>query len=552
MKEDTPETFSITSIEFIFRRPWIFISSIIIIMSLVHAKVSLDPLEYESQAVLSFETREEESPANRNAERKLLSIKKNLVSKALLGDNIRAIMKEVWPYLNERENPVEYNKTLEGLRDPKKGIEIGDDKKIPANLLELSYRNADPEISYKVLQAIINGIKRENKRGIEEKIEAKLDFLRDQRKFYKDKLNDMNKQIADIKNELVERFPELTDREKDLIAGIGVKGKSAIVGQGSLETYVMYDEMLTKLNIELLEAQKKKENLEKHIEEGTLVPRPKTTRTAKKTEKDIFVEKYEKAIADKELQVAELLARGYTRDHPEAKKIQTEINRLKIMTGERVSTLREEGLGLDDEAAQAAAIEKNLAEMEEIDFEIEAMESKINLIKEYRKQSQEQLKPRVGSGIDVYEKVEKLKELQKESEINEGYYLDIRKQLEEAELKARLEKEEAGFKIDVIEEPSVPLNPISYQKVKLLMLGFIISLMVGSGLAYFVDSLDNSVRSAKELRELINLPVLASIDRLNTTQEIMAKRVQRNTVIVCLFIFVIVSKILVKLFVTIF
>jgi len=521
-------------------------------MSLVHAKVSLDPLEYESQAVLSFETREEESPANRNAERKLLSIKKNLVSKALLGDNIRAIMKEVWPYLNERENPVEYNKTLEGLRDPKKGIEIGDDKKIPANLLELSYRNADPEISYKVLQAIINGIKRENKRGIEEKIEAKLDFLRDQRKFYKDKLNDMNKQIADIKNELVERFPELTDREKDLIAGIGVKGKSAIVGQGSLETYVMYDEMLTKLNIELLEAQKKKENLEKHIEEGTLVPRPKTTRTAKKTEKDIFVEKYEKAIADKELQVAELLARGYTRDHPEAKKIQTEINRLKIMTGERVSTLREEGLGLDDEAAQAAAIEKNLAEMEEIDFEIEAMESKINLIKEYRKQSQEQLKPRVGSGIDVYEKVEKLKELQKESEINEGYYLDIRKQLEEAELKARLEKEEAGFKIDVIEEPSVPLNPISYQKVKLLMLGFIISLMVGSGLAYFVDSLDNSVRSAKELRELINLPVLASIDRLNTTQEIMAKRVQRNTVIVCLFIFVIVSKILVKLFVTIF
>jgi len=549
MKEETPETFSITSIEFIFRRPWIFVSSIVIIMSLVHAKVSLDPLEYESQAVLSFETREEEGPGNRNAERKLLSIKRNLVSKALLGDRIRGIIKEVWPYLNERENPIEYNKILGKLRDPKKGIQIKDDKKGPASLLDLSYRNSDPEISYKVLQATIDAIKRENKRGIAEKIESKLDFLRDQRKFYKDKLNDINKQIANIKSELIERFPELTDRERDLIASIGVKGESAIVGQGSLETYVMYDEMLTKLNLELLEAQKKKESLERHLEKGILPP---TVKSPKKKDKDIFVEKYSKAIADKELQIAELLARGYTRSHPEAKKIQAEINRLKIMTGERVSVLKEEGMGLDSQAAQAAAKEKILGNIEEINFEIEALESKINLIKEYRKHSQEQLKPKRGDGANIYEKVENLKELQKESEINEGYYLDIRKQLEEAELKARLEKEEAGFKIDVIEEPSVPLNPISYQKVKLLMLGFIIALMVGSGLAYFVDSLDNSVRSAKELRELINLPVLASIDRLNTSQEIMAKRVQRNTVIICLFIFVVLSKVLVKLFVTIF
>jgi hypothetical protein len=544
MKEETPEAFSITSIEFIFRHPWIFISSVVIIMSLVYGKVSLDPLAYESKAVLSFERGE--AASDKFAERKLTSIKRNLVSKVLLGENIRGIIKKVWPDINEEKDSVEYNELLEELRDPKNGIQIGHDKKTPPSLLELSFKNKDPEICYKVVQATVDAIREENRRTIEGKIEARLNFLRDQIKFYKDKLDTITKEMKGIKDGLIEKFPELSEREKDLVAGIG-GGEAGLIKQGTLETYVMYDEMLAKLNIELLEAQKKKENLERHLESGKLIPRLRSRKTA---DEDVFVDQYSKAIAGKELQIAELRARGYTENHPQIKKIQTELQRLRIMTGERIGTLREEGSEPLDETA---AKEKILTEIEEIDFEIEALESKINLIEEYRTLSKEQLKTApAGEKDNIQIAVTKLQELEKEKEINERYYLDIRKQLEEAELKARLEKEEGGLTIDIIEEPSVPLNPISYQKVKLLMLGFIISLMVGSGLAYFVDSLDNSVRSAKELRELFNIPVLASIDKICTPKEILAKRVRRNTIIISLFIFVILSRIFIKLLLAIF
>lgn len=544
MPENAPETFSITSIEFIFRRPWLFISSVVIIMSLVYSKVSLDPLEYESKAVLSFETAEDSS-SDRFSEKKLVRIKTNLVKKALLGDSIRSIVREVWPEVGEQEYPSEYNKLLENLRSPKKGIQIVDEKKSPPNLLELSYRNEDPEVCYKALLTTIDAIKRENKRETEEKMEAKLSFLRDQLEFYREKINLMNKEISDIRDELVQRFPELTEREKDLVAEIGVKRQSGLVKQGSLETFVMYDEMLTKLNLELLEAEKNKENLEKRLKSGTYIPKVRPEK--KSTQQDIFVGEYSKAIVNKELQIAELRSRGYTQNHPEVRKIQLQIDRLKTMTGERLTSLEEEdGSGLYE---REVAKEKAVSEIEEINFQIESLEDKINLIEERRKISQEQLKPVEGEGkSNVYERTGRLKDLQNEYQINEGYYLDIRKQLEEAELKARLEQEEAGFKIDVIEEPLVPLDPISYQKVKLLMLGLIISLMVGSGLAYFVDSLDNSVRSAKELRDLLSIPVFASIDRMNTAKEIMTKRVHRNTIIIILFIFVILSKILVKFF----
>jgi uncharacterized protein involved in exopolysaccharide biosynthesis len=547
MREEAQETFSITSIEFIFRHPWIFICSVVVIMSLIHAKVSLDPVEYESKAVLSFEMGED-AASDRAAERKLTSIKKNLFSKALLGESIRGIIKEVWPDISEKKEPNKYNKLLERLRSPKSGIQKVSDKKTLPNLLELSFMHEDPEVCYKVLQATIDAIKRENKKAVEEKIDARLDFLKNQLKFYRNKLNTINKEMADIKNELVERFPELTERERDLITAIGSKGEKELAKRGSLETYVMYDEMLTNLNLELLEAQKKKESLEKHLKNGTAIPRLK--RVKRTDDKDIFLGEYSKAIASKELEIANLIASGYTRNHPQVTKIQNEINRFRELMDERIRKLESEAPeGLTEDTS---AKEKIMADIEETEFQIDAIKSKINLINEYKKQSEEQLKPRGDKESDVYERVEKLKELEKEGEINERYYLDIRKQLEEAELKARLEKEEAGFKIDVIEEPSVPLNPITYQKVKLLMLGLIISLMVGSGLAYFVDSLDNSVRSAKELRELFNVPVLASIDKMNTAKEIIMRRARRNTIIIVLFIFVVLSKILVKLFSVIF
>lgn len=546
MPENTPETFSITSIEFIFRRLWLFISSVVIIMSLVYAKVSIDPVEYESKAVLSFEMGEE-AAADRFADKKLASIKKNLVSKALLGDNIRSIIRGVWPEIDETREPVKYNELLEMLRHPKKGIQIDDDKKIPPNLLKLSFKSDDPETCFNALQTTIAVMKRENKKAIEDKTEASLTFLRDQLKFYKDKLNGLNGEATGIQDELVERFPELTERERDLVSGIGVQGEKGLVKQGSLETFVMYDEMITKLNLELLEAQKKKENLKKHLEKGTLTPRLKS---AKRPDEDIFVGEYSKAIANKELQIAELVAGGYTKNHPEVKKIQSQINRLRTMTGDRMTALKEEKPGGYD---QDATKERVLSEIEEVDFQIESLKSKINLIKDYRKVSRDQLKGGEGDGkSNVHELVARLKELEREKEINEGYYLDIRKQLEEAELKSRLERDEGGFKIDVIEEPSVPLNPISYQKVKLLMLGMIISLMVGTGLAYFIDSLDNSVRTAKELRELFSVPVLASIDRMNTNQEIIAHKVRRNAIIAGLIVFVILSKILFKVFSAIF
>ncbi|MCQ9206653.1 MAG: hypothetical protein NG740_02070 [Omnitrophica bacterium] len=545
MKEDTPETFSIKSVEFIFRHPWIFLSSVVIIMSLVHAKVSLDPVEYESKAVLSFEI-EEEGISDRWAEQKLTRIKKNLVSKILLGDSIRSIVKQVWPDLSEEKDPIEYNELLEMLRGSKDGIRIGEDKKDPANLMELSFRDSDPEICYIVLQATIDAIKTENKRAAEEKIETKLEFLRNQIKFYKGKLNTINKEMTEIKNELVERFPELTEREKDLVAGIDGRREGGLAKQSSVETYVMYDEMLTKLNLELLEAQQKKETLKRHLESGTMAPKIKSS---KSPEKDVFIEQYSKAAASKELEIADLMAGGYTKEHPEVRKIRNEMNRLKALTRERMSALRSEGPEFIDENI---AKEKVASEIGEVNFQIEAIKSKINLTEESREVSREQLKSREGKESNIYERVERLKELKKENEINEGYYLDIRKQLEGAELRARLEKGKGGFKIDIIEDPSVPLSPVSFEKTKLLMLGFIISLMVGTGLAYFIDSIDNSIRSAKELRELCNVPVLASIDKICTAQEVIMTRVRKNTIIITLIVVVVASRILVKLLAVVF
>jgi capsular polysaccharide biosynthesis protein len=141
----------------------------------------------------------------------------------------------------------------------------------------------------------------------------------------------------------------------------------------------------------------------------------------------------------------------------------------------------------------------------------------------------------------------RLMDLRNEKEVTQRYYNDMRQQLEGAELKSRMEKEEAGIEISIIEEPKVPLEPIPTQKGKTVFMGFIIALAAGAGLAYLVDSLDRSVKSSPELRHLLHIPVVGVIDRINTNYDMKITKVRRNTIIISLLVFAILSNVIFRL-----
>lgn len=538
--EESSNIISLESIEFVFRHPLLVISTIIVMFNLISSYVSGKPLSYRCTAVLSFELGGDDSVERRigDSKKELIDARRDLISKALLGDNIRRIAKVAQSDINEELSPAKFDRLLEKLRSPKDGIQLKQDDKNNINLVTISFISAKPEVCYRVVKTTVETIRDENKKARAAKTQAKIDFLNKQVEFYKDKIEKISREMDDIRNVLIENFPLLTEKEKDLISG--VTGDSEAVKQQKLVAFAKYDDVLTQLNLELIEAERRKENLKKQLTGDAASLR---YRTGESPKEDIFLGEYSKAIAAKELEIAALVSSGYKIEHPQIKKIQNEMDRLRELGKNRTKELS----GSSELSGAETAKGKISAEIEDLDFQIESLRTKMVMINEHRRGTAAQFKPNEIGRKDIGKKAARFIDLDKERSINEGYYLDIRKQLEEADLRGRIEKEEAGLRIVTVEEPEVPINPIPLQRIKSLLMGFILSVFAGLSLAYIVDSLNSSVKTSEELRKMMMVPVLAAIDRITTIEELEARRAQRKLVIFSLIGFMIVSRILIGL-----
>ena len=58
----------------------------------------------------------------------------------------------------------------------------------------------------------------------------------------------------------------------------------------------------------------------------------------------------------------------------------------------------------------------------------------------------------------------RLNALKEEKEVSQKYYQEIRRSIEESELRGRIEEEELGIKLEIVQEPAIPEGPIPFQK----------------------------------------------------------------------------------------
>jgi len=100
-----------------------------------------------------------------------------------------------------------------------------------------------------------------------------------------------------------------------------------------------------------------------------------------------------------------------------------------------------------------------------------------------------------------------LARLVRDKEINDKIYTMLLEKREEARIT------EAGKigDIRVIDAAETPINPIKPQKKKNLAIAFILGMSLGIGLAFFLESLDTTLKSQEDIEKFVSLPVLASI-----------------------------------------
>ncbi len=190
------------------------------------------------------------------------------------------------------------------------------------------------------------------------------------------------------------------------------------------------------------------------------------------------------------------------------------------------------GLTLNTINTELAALEAELV-MASIDCtekhpRIKAINTKIGSLTEKRSQYIKQVSEKVGVDAQAYINIavsfprrqEELARLTRGKAINEKIYAMLLERLETAEITERLDNSENKTKFRIIEPARLPLSPIKPNKLKINFLGIILGAMAGAGFIYLLEYTDTSFKTADELKNFFDTPVLGSISEIVTEDDL--------------------------------
>jgi protein tyrosine kinase modulator len=109
--------------------------------------------------------------------------------------------------------------------------------------------------------------------------------------------------------------------------------------------------------------------------------------------------------------------------------------------------------------------------------------------------------------------------MSRELETAQLEYRQILAKQTEAQVSENLESERKGERFTMIEPPQMPEKPISPNRLLIVVMGLLLSLGLGVGAAAAHEAFDASVRGPNDIRQLLQVPALASIPIIVTTED---------------------------------
>lgn len=193
----------------------------------------------------------------------------------------------------------------------------------------------------------------------------------------------------------------------------------------------------------------------------------------------------------------------YTEEHPDVKALRA---RIAFLEASLTSRTEPRPLSLEGQLLEAQAeIARLRTQRDDVSRSIRTMQARVELA------------PRTE---------QELAELTRDYEkLNENYLSLLNKRME-AQMAARLEERWKGEQFRILDPADLPERPFFPNPFVFLAGGALIGLFLGFGLALAVDYLDHSIRSEKELEELLPFPLLASVAHVDPWREdrILARR----------------------------
>ena len=120
-------------------------------------------------------------------------------------------------------------------------------------------------------------------------------------------------------------------------------------------------------------------------------------------------------------------------------------------------------------------------------------------------------------------------------------YDDLSRKAMEAKMAHGMEKEQLGERFTLVDPARLPERPFSPNVPAILLIGLILGLGSGVGMAALKESGDQSVRSADDLARITGFPVLVTVPAIITLKDKLSAARKRRWLLIALVVGVVVS-----------
>jgi len=223
----------------------------------------------------------------------------------------------------------------------------------------------------------------------------------------------------------------------------------------------------------------------------------------------------EKMLNDKEVQLENLRNRT-TDKHPDVARLKQEISNIKTALADIQA----------DEAGGADSADSGPTNPAYINLQTQIKRTEIELdsLRTQRKELEKKWHQYVKRLEQMPQVEQEYQDLARDYSAAQKKYNETSEKLMEARQAENLEENQAGEKFTVVDPPHVPGKPVKPNRMAIILIGFILGLGAGAGLAAAMEFTDTTLRTAGDVRRLTGAPVLSAIPDVREVQEMQGKR----------------------------
>jgi polysaccharide chain length determinant protein (PEP-CTERM system associated) len=366
---------------------------------------------------------------------------------------------------------------------------------IGRHIIRISFEDTDPRITQLVVNYITKSFVQENISGQEEEANAAINFIKDQLEIYRKKLEDSEAALRAFK-------------EKYLLELPGSAGSNLGKAMGLRDA-------LLQIDLDLQEAQRTKQMLQRQLSDEEKVIISKTTTT------NPIVQQLNSKLIELQTQLSELKAKKCTDEHPWVVALKDSIEKIK-------QRIQEESAS----KINTTEVTETNPIYQEIESKLRDTETLIDSLMARKKQLQKLAAMYEKRARSVPKQEQELTRLTRDMGVNESIYAMLLNRLETANISQRLERAERGTRFKIIDPARFPLHPVRPNKKMIAFIAFVIGSILGLGCVFLGEYTDHSLRSLEDAETILGIPSLGSISKIITIEDIKTNRKKRKRIII--------------------